>query len=62
MKKTAIIFASVIAGNFVAERFVLKASADDPTGFVQVADGLGMDDVARAACVLLMVWVGDKVA
>ncbi len=62
MKKTAIVFGSVIAGNWLAERFILKASPDDPSGFVQVADGLGMDDVARAAAVLLMVYLGDKIA
>jgi hypothetical protein len=60
MKKTALVFGSVIAGNYIAERFVLKAGPDDPTGFVMVADGLGMDDIARAACVLLAVWVADK--
>lgn len=62
MKKTAIVFGSVIAGNWLAERFVLKSSPDDPTGFVLVADGLGMDDVARAATILLMVYVGDQIA
>jgi hypothetical protein len=61
MKKAVVVFGSVIAGNYLAERFVLKASPEDPTGFVQVADGLGMDDVARAATILLVVWLGDKV-
>jgi hypothetical protein len=60
IKKTAVIFGSVIAGNYLAERFVLKASPDDPTGFVLVAEGLGMDDVARAASILLVVAIADK--
>lgn len=60
MKKTAIVFGSIIAGNFLAERFVLKASPEDPSGFVLVADGLGMDDVARAATILAVLWLGDK--
>ena len=62
MKKTAIVFGSVIAGNWLAERFILKSSQEDPTGFILVSDGLGMDDVARAAAVLLMVYVGDQIA
>lgn len=62
MKKTAIVFGSIVAGNWLAERFVLKSSADDPSGFIQVADGLGMDDVARAAAILAVLYVGDKLA
>lgn len=62
MKKTIVVFASVIAGNYLAERFVLKSGPDDPTGFVQVADGLGMDDVARAATILAVLFLGDKLA
>lgn len=61
MKKTLIVFGGVIAGNYLAERFVLKASPDDPSGFIQVADGIGMDDVARAATILLVVWLADSV-
>jgi hypothetical protein len=60
MKKTAIVFGSVIVGNYLAERFVLKANADDPTGFVQVAEGIGMDDVARAAVILLTTYVAEQ--
>lgn len=52
MLKT-ILFATgaAIVGNMIAEKFVLKAAADDPTGFVNIADGFGLDDVARAATI-----------
>lgn len=51
MKQALAIAAGAIAGNMIAERFVLKAAQDDPTGFVLVADGFGMDDIARAALI-----------
>lgn len=59
MKKALVVFGSVIVGNYLTERFVLKASAEDTTGFIQVADGFGWDDVARAATVLLTVYAAD---
>jgi len=62
MKKGVIVFASVLAGNWAAEKFLLKATPEDTSGFIQVADGPGWDDVARAASVLLMVFIGDKIA
>ena len=49
MKQALGIAAGALAGNFLAEKFALKASADDPSGFVLVAEGFGMDDVVRAA-------------
>lgn len=60
MKKTAIVFGSVIVGNYLAERFVLKATPDDPSGFIQVAEGIGMDDVARAAVIVLTTYAVEK--
>lgn len=62
VKKTVVLLASVIGGNYLAERYVLKSGPDDPTGFVQVADGLGMDDVARAVAVVATVYAADMVA
>ena len=51
MKQALAIAAGAVAGNFVAERWILKASADDPTGFILVADGFGMDDIVRAGVI-----------
>ena len=39
--------AAAVIGNMVAEKFILKSGPDDPSGFIEVADGLGMDDLAR---------------
>ena len=52
MKGILVLAGSVVAGNWIAERFLLKASPDDPTGFILVAEGFGIDDVARAACIV----------
>lgn len=52
MKGTLVLLGSVIAGNYLAERFLLKSSPEDSTGMFLVADGFGMDDVARAAAIV----------
>lgn len=48
MKSILFVAGAAIIGNMLAERFVLKSTAEDPTGFILVADGIGMDDAARA--------------
>lgn len=48
MKGLLFVAGAAVIGNYLAERFILKSTEDDPTGFVQVADGFGADDVARA--------------
>jgi hypothetical protein len=53
------IAAGVIAGNFVFERFILKNPIDG-SGFVEVKEGFGMDDVIRAATVAAVVVAVDK--
>lgn len=60
MKGTLVLFGAIVAGNLLAEKFILKAGADDPTGFITVNDGLGLDDVARAATIIAVAWVGKK--
>lgn len=45
----------------IAERFVLKNSPDDPTGFVLIADGIGLDDAARAATIATVAWLAKRV-
>jgi hypothetical protein len=60
IKKLAIGFAGAIAGNYIAEKWVLKMGPDDPTGFVPVADGLGLDDAARAATIVAVTFLVNK--
>lgn len=48
MKALLFVAGAAVVGNFLAERFVLKSTAEDPTGFILVADGFGLDDAARA--------------
>jgi len=51
--------AGVIAGNFVFERSILKNPIDG-SGFVEVKEGFGMDDIIRAATVAAVVIAMDK--
>lgn len=51
MKGLLFVAGAAFVGNMIAERFVLKSTPDDPTGFVPVADGIGADDLARALTV-----------
>lgn len=60
MKGILVLAGGVIVGNYLAERFVLKANADDPSGFIVVSEGLGMDDVARAAVIVGIVMVAKR--
>jgi len=48
-KNIAVMMGGIVLGNVIAERFVLQAGPDDPSGFVPVSDGIGMDEVVRAA-------------
>lgn len=60
MKGMLVLGGSVIVGNYVAERFILKSSADDKDGFIPVTDGLGLDDVARALTIVLVATLAKK--
>lgn len=51
MKGFLVVAAAAVVGNMIAERFLLKSTDDDPTGFIVVSEGIGMDDVARAASI-----------
>ena len=42
----------IAVGNMIAERWVLRASPEDPTGFVDVSPGFGLDEIARAAVII----------
>jgi len=55
-----VLLGSVVAGNWVAERFVLKGDKDDPTGFIVVSDGFGMDDIARGAVIVAIAMLAGQ--
>ena len=53
IKNIAIGIGAAIAGNYIAEKWVLKQTHDDPHGFVDVTYGqIGLDDLARAGCIV----------
>lgn len=60
IKTLLILTGAAAAGNFVAERFILKDGPDDPSGFIEVKPGFGLDDVARAATIALIATLAHK--
>lgn len=48
--------AGVLAGEYVAEKWVLKDGPDDPDGFIQMEDGFGLDEIARGVTVFVVTW------
>lgn len=50
VKGILVLTGAVLAGKFVAERFILKP-AGGTTGFIEVSDGFGLDDVVFAATI-----------
>lgn len=62
IKTLLILTGAAAAGNFVAERFILKDGPDDPSGFIEVKPGFGLDDVARAATIAVLAMLAHKMA
>jgi hypothetical protein len=62
IKTLLILTGAAAAGNFVAERFILKDGPDDPSGFLEVKPGFGLDDVARAATIAVIAMLAHKMA
>lgn len=62
IKKIAFASAAVIAGDMLTDRFLLKDSPDDPTGFILAAPGFGMDDVAKGLIIGVLVVFALKFA
>lgn len=61
MKGLLIVFVLALLGSYLVERFVIKDPADpNDTGFVEAAPGFGMDDVARAAGLAIVIVFGGK--
>jgi len=60
IKTLLILTGAAAAGNFVAERFILKDGPDDTSGFIEVKPGFGLDDVARAATIALIAMLAHK--
>lgn len=59
-KGLLIVAGGAFLGNMLAEKWVLKSGPGDPDGFVEVADGIGADDLARAVTIALSVWLIQK--
>lgn len=63
MVKQLLIFGgAAVAGNYVAERFLLKDGPDDPSGFVEVKPGFGMDDITRALAIAAFAILAQRFA
>ena len=60
LKSIAVVTAFAIVGNMVADRWVLKATPDDPNGFVPITPGFGADEIARGLAVALAIVAGKK--
>lgn len=60
VKSLLVLTGAAVAGNFVAERFLLKDGPDDTSGFIEVKPGFGMDDIARAATIALLAMLAHK--
>ena len=61
MRGILIIAGGAIVGNMLAEKFLLKSGPDDTTGMFEVQEGFGMDDVARAAAITVLILLARKV-
>lgn len=60
MKGLLVLVGAAIVGNMVAEKFLLKAGPDDPSGFIEVKEGFGADDIARAATIAAVAMVARR--
>lgn len=52
MKGILVLAGGAVVGNMLAEKFLLKSHPEDPSGFIEVKEGFGMDDIARAAAIV----------
>lgn len=59
LKGLAVLAGAILAGKWVAERFILK-NPTNGSGFVEVGEGFGMDDVATVGVQVALVLVGRK--
>ncbi|MCI0408919.1 MAG: hypothetical protein L0191_10195 [Acidobacteria bacterium] len=48
IRKLLALTLGIIAGNVLAEMFILKKPGEEG-GFIEIRDGIGLDEVARAA-------------
>ena len=66
LKGPLILAAAIVAGDQIAERFIIKDGEND-TGFVQRTAGFGMDEIVKLAlqvglAMLFMRWFGGRKA
>lgn len=60
LKDVAVLTGAAVAGNYFAEMFLLRDSNGNG-GFIDVNDGLGLDDLARGVSIAIMASVIGKV-
>lgn len=60
MKGLLVLVGAAIVGNMLAEKFLLKAGPDDPDGFIEVKEGLGLDDLARGGAIAAVAYLARK--
>jgi|694.fasta_scaffold20731_21 hypothetical protein len=61
VKGILVLTGAVLAGKYIAERFILRP-AGGTSGFVEVSDGFGLDDVVFAATIAGAVILAKKFA
>lgn len=61
VKQILVLTGAAIAGNFLAERFILKDGPDDTSGIIEVKPGFGMDDVARGLVIAGVVLAAKQI-
>ena len=59
MKGILVLIGGALAGSYVFEKFIAKNPATG-SGFVEVSDGLGLDDIARAGTIAAVILLGRK--
>ena len=60
LRKVLGLMIGIIAGNVIAERFVLQANEGDGTGFIPVRAGVGLDEFARAAVIVPLAGFAER--
>lgn len=60
VKQIAFVAGAAIAGNWLANRYVLRVTPDSPTGFVDISPGFGADEIATGLVIAGVFLLGKK--
>lgn len=58
-KGPLVVFAAALAGEWIAENWIIKDGPDD-RGFIERSPGFGLDELARAGTVTVLALLGMK--